>query len=210
MDDAAARLKLAFPAIFDDAVYWENPAEYTRSGRTNPVWCDDRDLIGTVRLAKALECPSVQVMALYHCCRLEAGVLFDGVQYNDAKVQFSYDELRLCAFATDKLYRYNTHVMNALTEMHSSPADIPRVIPCRTSADCMNALGQLMASGLQNGQFSSPCALDSLDEWIDENPEKMCFGCREALKGVINERRREVFDDLGALFGVEAWPPAEF
>lgn len=134
-------------------------------------------------------------------------MLFDGVQYTDAQVRFSHDELRLCASATDTLYQHNTYVMNALTEMYSSSADIFGVILCRTSADCKDALGRLIACGLQNGQFASPCALDHLDEWIDENSKKMCFGCRETLKGVVNKRRKEVFDDLGAIFGVQPWPP---
>lgn len=207
VDDAVNRLKISFPAVVDDEAYWDDPVEHTRHGPNSCVRCEDRDLVAVVGLAKALQCPSVQVIALYHCCRLEAGVLFDGVTYpDDAQVHFSRDELRMCASATDRLYQHNTHVMNSLTEMYASPADVPRIIPCRTSAACHKALGLLIAHGLQNAQFASPCALEHLDRWIDEN-SGICFGCRAALKVVVNERREEAFDALGDLFGIEPWPP---
>ncbi|GJE89722.1 hypothetical protein PsYK624_058280 [Phanerochaete sordida] len=208
ISEACACLKIAFTAQMNDEAYWERPAEYIRSGPTNPLWCEDRDLVGVVSLARAVRCPSVEVMALYHCCRIGAGVLFSGVQYDDMEVELSREDLRTCVNATDLLYQHNTYVMNALTDMFAYPSETPRIIPCRTSADCKNALGLLIASGLQNEQFSSPRALECLDRWIDEQSE-MCYGCREALKNVVNERRKEVFDQLGAMFGVEPWPPVD-
>ena len=158
--EARARLKITFSAQMDNEAYWERPAEYIRSGPPNPLWCEDRDLIGVVSLARTLRFPSVEVMALYHCCRLGADALFSGVRYDDMEVKLSQEDLRMCAHATDHLYQHNTYVMNALTDMFAYPAETPRIIPGRTSTDCKNALGLLIASGLQNEQFASPRALE--------------------------------------------------
>ncbi|GJF00195.1 hypothetical protein PsYK624_164750 [Phanerochaete sordida] len=214
LNEVSERLSLAFPAILEQSDIWIDLPKYIKS-LDCAVHCTQSDLIGVVDLATRLDFPAVRVMGLYHICRLDPSMVWDGVRYGDEHVQLPLDDLRLIAVASRRLCEANTRVMSCIAMLHAYPSTFPRDTDCMAPAFCTPTTRNMLTDAIDNDCFAMPAPLDRLDRWIDEetadlsvSPQGLCPSCSVALKQAVNIMRHEALEGLGEIFGVQPWPPA--
>ena len=83
---------------------------------------------------------------------------------------------------------------------------------CKTV--CPDAVGWLLHSWARSGKCQTMMALFPADVWIAEDSTKypanaLCATCKGAIKARMDERRKEVFGELGGMFGLKGWKPQE-
>ena len=202
--EATARLEVPFPVFFDD-VRVESSA-YIGPREGYPVHCVPDDCIGAVALARDIDAanpPAFIVMALYQCSQQTPEGLFEPVQYGGEDIPLSRDDLMTCMSAPDRLLEASRKVKGPVLDALENPRCDSKI--------CHDSLQRLVCDWVRDGKLPDFAPLNSCDALFKKHAqkypdEKLCGSCRTELKAAIDERRREVFNDLGKIFNIPGWP----
>ncbi|EKM61831.1 uncharacterized protein PHACADRAFT_180864 [Phanerochaete carnosa HHB-10118-sp] len=202
--ETIARLEVPFPVIFDSTRVESSAYIGARPGY--PVHCAPDDCIGAVALARAINAthpPAFIVMALYQCSQQTPEGLFEPVQYDGERVPLPRDDLVTCVSTPDRLLEASRKVKSPVLDALESPR-------CAAQA-CHASLARLVCDWVREGKLPDFAPLNACDVLFQKHAQKypdcrLCDSCAAELMDAIDERRREVFDDLGKVFNVPGWP----
>ncbi|GJE99746.1 hypothetical protein PsYK624_160170 [Phanerochaete sordida] len=202
--ETIARLEVPFPVSFDSARVESSAYIGARAGY--PVLCAPDDCIGAVALARAINAthpPAFIVMALYQCSQQTPEGLFEPVQYDGERVPLPRDDLVTCVSAPDRLLEASRKVKAPVLDMLERPH-------C-ASMTCHASLTGLVCDWVRDGKLPDFAPLNACEGLFQKHAQKypecrLCDGCAATLMDAIDERRREVFDELGKIFNVPGWP----
>ncbi|EKM61830.1 uncharacterized protein PHACADRAFT_24962 [Phanerochaete carnosa HHB-10118-sp] len=202
IDEAVVRLEYLFPTSFDpdrlDSDFYIGVHE------GHPVHCPEAaNAIGVAALARAIDHenpPPFIVMALYRCTSFDAKTLLDLQSYDE---QLASVDLSSCLGAI-------TSLETAVRKVRGPVADALDKPMC-SSKVCHSGMKSLVCEWIRSGMFSGPYPLSSCERGFRRHAEKhpnkkVCKSCEEGLIKAINERRRELFADLGKIFNISTWP----
>ncbi|GJF00093.1 hypothetical protein PsYK624_163720 [Phanerochaete sordida] len=184
IDEAVARLNYIFPSTFEES--------------------RDRHCLEAVVLARKIGAsspPPFIVTALYHCLALNIAALYYPAAAAAAARFLSLQDHLTCVRARDTLVAAAARARPLKSPVCAAPA------ACRASMDV------LVRSGVRAGLFADAAVLDAVCGALGVHAEhypqhRLCGACSSVLVRDIDARRREVFAELGAVFGVKNWPAA--
>lgn len=214
------RLTELFPITFDDpeSVYAglhkffpaSNVHRVSRIPASSPLPSVEgsplTDCIATAHLARVINCSTLRVIALYHCCQLDPSMLFEEVTHGESSVRLDLEDIKACVCAMPKLLHETSYMLTA----------IAFTLNHRETQGCMTR--DLCATALRDMQleYHIRCGYRLLDMlnpytfWLLSEPllSPLCSVCKRCLVDDVNRRRGKVFDRLNNTFEVSAehWP----
>ena len=129
--------------------------------------------------------------------------------YGNETVRFSNDDLETCLRGRSQLEKENTRIIKTLLEFQTD--DVLQSVNCNTWERCHKAVALLVLTAAEGGLLNDASPLSCWDQWRDDmyikdGNLKPCDLCDKALRRTIDDRREEVWQKLGKIFGVEPWP----
>ncbi|GJE88559.1 hypothetical protein PsYK624_046420 [Phanerochaete sordida] len=211
IDEAVFRLSRMFPT--DDMYSWDPNLE--PDGANTPITMDDADCIDALRLARLLGMHASLPLVFYACCDLLAPAdLLAGVHFPGAPepVRLSDADLRTVLDALDTLQAASARKWRALPELAAMFSSAPPP-GCTARVQCRRAFDTLSFAAIDAGLYRDCGPVDPADWWLENEQTRlgvrMCKACGEKLRKTIDERREEVWQKLGTIFGVEDWPAGQ-
>ncbi|PSR72331.1 hypothetical protein PHLCEN_2v11779 [Hermanssonia centrifuga] len=174
--------------------------EQTRNRDGPPLAIVPEDSIAVVNLARLFDLPRLLPTALYGCCQLDTSKLLDGVRYGRELVRLSEEDVRRCFIVKDELMK-KKHIMTALImDPYTSPE-------CSAPTQCRRGVQKLTWDGSQQPFWTNYNPLQLIDSWLDKRTGKLlCSRCAPGIGTRYNQKRLEVWEELGKIFDVSPWP----
>ena len=215
MDEAVARLEIAYPTTFSSESTCFITYDYEPSFGDCPVICDATSCVGVAALARSINPthpPAFIVPALYCCHQLPLESLLDDFKYGKASVQLWPQDLRSCIAAEVEVRQFGAKSQKMFVDMQMSP-------PCTKIASkrsrrsittqgavCSKAIASLHRAAILQSVFTLPNVLGPI--YLCVRGFDLCTTCSDELEERIDRERLEFFNSLGKMFGYAPWPPS--
>ncbi|TFY57397.1 hypothetical protein EVJ58_g7043 [Rhodofomes roseus] len=204
LDDALHRMKSCFSNAFHD---WAPTRDNECVGSPLMAYVET-DAIAAVNIARLTDTPSMLPTALYVCCQLDTDNILNGVpRGHDAVERLSSEDITRCLDARLKLVHDN--VVSAFSIFTIATSD-----GCTSQKNCLLLLEELLEIEAEGrGLPLDNCSC--LEDWIpplredaETGPilEGLCASCQAMVQQRAADERKEVWERLPAIMGVEVNP----
>ncbi|GJE89945.1 BTB/POZ domain-containing protein [Phanerochaete sordida] len=169
-----------------------------------------RDSIAVVQLCRLMEWTEMLPTALYQCATLpDITPLIDGVRYGEELVLLDDVDTALCLEARDQLAAEYRRTLKILFDFGLMETNSIQPASCMKPAKCRTVLARLASNALVADTWLCVTGADGIDTFLNSDGiEQPCTDCWEALMHAVDQRAKEVWDQLGEIFQVKPWPPS--